>query len=176
MVNSGNDRMPESRTAAGKAEAPGPVNADPAAMKKPMHMRKRCCAIRCLCEICCPTNMRTSPSPAIAAMWQRHTPGLTWKWIEWVRTRSEIPIVVKGVLDPMDAELAVDHGAAAVVVSNHGARQLGSAIASIDALPDIVQAVGGKVPILLDGGVRRGTDVLKALALGATAIQIESVS
>lgn len=111
-------------------------------------------------------------SPAIAAMWQRHTPGLTWKWIEWVRTRSEIPIVVKGVLDPMDAELAVDHGAAAVVVSNHGARQLGSAIASIDALPDIVQAVGGKVPILLDGGVRRGTDVLKALALGATAIQI----
>lgn len=111
-------------------------------------------------------------SPAIAAMWQRHTPNLTWKWIEWVRSRSEIPIVVKGVLDPMDAELAVEHGAAAVVVSNHGARQLGSAIASIDALPDVVQAVGGKIPILMDGGVRRGTDVVKALALGATAVQI----
>ncbi len=111
-------------------------------------------------------------SPAVAAMWQRHTPNLTWKWLEWVRSRSEIPIVVKGVLDPMDAELAVEHGAAAVVVSNHGARQLDSVMASIDALPDVVQAIGGKIPILMDGGVRRGTDVVKALALGATAVQI----
>ena len=111
-------------------------------------------------------------SPAVAAMWQRHTPNLTWKWIDWVRSRSQIPIVIKGVLDPMDAELAVEHGAAAVVVSNHGARQLDSVMASIDALPDVVEAVGGKIPILLDGGVRRGTDVLKALALGATAVQI----
>ncbi|MBI1356829.1 MAG: alpha-hydroxy-acid oxidizing protein [Acidobacteria bacterium] len=111
-------------------------------------------------------------SPAIAAMWQRHTPNLTWEWMNWVRSRSKLPIVVKGVLDPMDAELAVENGAAAVVVSNHGARQLDSVMASIDALPDIVQAVGGKVPILLDGGVRRGTDVVKALALGATAVQI----
>ncbi|MCB1018336.1 MAG: alpha-hydroxy-acid oxidizing protein, partial [Acidobacteria bacterium] len=111
-------------------------------------------------------------NPAVAAMFRKHTPNLTWDWIEWVRQKSELPIVIKGVLDPEDAELAVNHGADAVVVSNHGARQLGSAIASIDALPDIAQAVGGKVPVLMDGGVRRGTDIVKALALGATAVQI----
>jgi isopentenyl diphosphate isomerase/L-lactate dehydrogenase-like FMN-dependent dehydrogenase len=66
----------------------------------------------------------------------------------------------------------VQHGAAAVIVSNHGARQLGSAMASIDALPDVVQAVSGKIPVMMDGGVRRGTDVLKALGLGATCVQI----
>jgi isopentenyl diphosphate isomerase/L-lactate dehydrogenase-like FMN-dependent dehydrogenase len=105
-------------------------------------------------------------------MWLPHTPNLTWDYIDWVRQASEIPLVIKGVLDPRDAELAAASGADAVVVSNHGARQLGSAMASIDALPDVVQAVGGKLTVLLDGGVRRGTDVVKALALGATAIQI----
>jgi isopentenyl diphosphate isomerase/L-lactate dehydrogenase-like FMN-dependent dehydrogenase len=111
-------------------------------------------------------------SPAVAAMWRKHTPNLTWEWIEWVRQRSELPIVIKGVLDPEDAKLAVDNGADAIVVSNHGARQLDSVVASIDALPDVVEAVGGKVPILMDGGVRRGTDIVKAIALGATAVQI----
>jgi isopentenyl diphosphate isomerase/L-lactate dehydrogenase-like FMN-dependent dehydrogenase len=111
-------------------------------------------------------------NPAVAAMWIRHTPNLTWEWIEWVRQRSELPIIVKGILDPRDAQLAADNGADAIVVSNHGARQLGSVIASIDALPDIAEAVGGKVPILMDGGVRRGTDIVKALALGAAAVQI----
>ncbi|MEZ5396218.1 MAG: alpha-hydroxy acid oxidase [Bryobacterales bacterium] len=111
-------------------------------------------------------------NPAVAAMFRKHTPNLTWDWIEWVRQKSELPIVIKGVLDPEDAELAVNHGADAIVVSNHGARQLGSVIASIDALPDIAQAVGGRAPILMDGGVRRGTDIVKALALGATAVQI----
>ena len=115
---------------------------------------------------------REPRNPAVAAMWLPHTPNLTWDYIDWVRQVSEIPVVVKGVLDPRDAELAVDRGADGVVVSNHGARQLGSAIASIDALPDCVQAVGGRIPVLMDGGVRRGTDVLKALALGATAVQI----
>ncbi len=111
-------------------------------------------------------------NPAVAAMWRKHTPNLTWEWIEWVRQRTELPIIIKGVLDPRDAELAVDRGADAIVVSNHGARQLGSAIASIDALPDVAQAVGGRVPILMDGGVRRGTDIVKAIALGAAAVQI----
>ncbi len=115
---------------------------------------------------------REPRNPAIAAMWVPHTPNLTWSYIDWVRQVSDIPVVVKGLLDPRDAELAVQNGGAAVVVSNHGARQLGSAIASIDALPDVVEAVGGKIPVLMDGGVRRGTDVLKALALGATAVQI----
>ena len=111
-------------------------------------------------------------NPAVAAMWRVHTPNLTWSWIEWVRQRSELPIVIKGVLDPEDAKLAVENGADAIVVSNHGARQLDSVVASIDALPDVAQAVGGKVPILMDGGVRRGTDIVKAIALGATAVQI----
>ena len=111
-------------------------------------------------------------NPAVAAMWRRHTPNLTWAWIEWVRQKSELPIIVKGILDPEDAQLAVDNGADAIVVSNHGARQLDSVVASIDALPDVAQAVGGKVPILMDGGIRRGTDIVKAIALGATAVQI----
>jgi len=111
-------------------------------------------------------------NPAVAAMWLPHTPNLKWDYIEWVRQVSEIPVVVKGILDPYDGEAAVQHGAAAVIVSNHGARQLGSAMASIDALPDVVQAVSGKIPVMMDGGIRRGTDVLKALGLGATCVQI----
>jgi len=80
--------------------------------------------------------------------------------------------VVKGVLHPDDARLAIEHGAAAVGVSNHGGRNLDTVPATIDALPPIVVAVAGRVPILFDGGVRRGVDVVKALALGATAVMI----
>lgn len=115
---------------------------------------------------------REPRNPAVAAMLLPHTPGMTWEYMGWIRQVSDIPVVVKGVLNPDDAVAAVEHGAAGVVVSNHGARQLGSVVASIDALPDCVQAVGGRVPVLMDGGIRRGTDVLKALALGASAVQI----
>jgi 4-hydroxymandelate oxidase len=79
---------------------------------------------------------------------------------------------VKGILHPDDARLAVEHGAAGIQVSNHGGRQLDAAIASVDALPDVVESVAGRVPVLLDGGVRRGTDILMALAIGATAVGI----
>ncbi|MGH2456763.1 MAG: alpha-hydroxy acid oxidase [Candidatus Limnocylindria bacterium] len=96
---------------------------------------------------------------------------LTWDDLEWLAGFGR-PVVVKGVLHPDDARLAVDHGAAAVEVSNHGGRQLDGAIASLDALPGVVRAVEGRVPVLLDGGVRRGTDALIALALGATAVGI----
>ncbi|HET6380352.1 MAG TPA: alpha-hydroxy acid oxidase [candidate division Zixibacteria bacterium] len=94
---------------------------------------------------------------------------LTWDDLAWVAGFGR-PVVVKGVLHPDDARLAVEHGAAAVAVSNHGGRQLDGAIASLDALPAVAEAVDGRVPVLLDGGVRRGTDVLIALALGATAV------
>ena len=97
-------------------------------------------------------------------------PTLTWRDLEWLRSVSELPLVVKGILTSEDALLAVAHGAAAVVVSNHGGRQLDGVQATLDALPEVVEAVGERVEVLLDGGVRRGTDVVKALALGARAV------
>ncbi len=95
---------------------------------------------------------------------------VTWEIIPWLHARSDLPIVVKGVMTAEDAALAVQYGAAAVVVSNHGGRQLDNALGTLDALPEVVSAVGGRIEVLLDGGVRRGTDVLKALALGARAV------
>src|SRR5439155_4023520 len=85
---------------------------------------------------------------------------------------SDLPLVLKGVLRADDARRAVDHGAAAIVVSNHGGRQLDTAVASLRALPEIAAAVGDKTLVLMDGGVRRGTDIVKALALGARAVML----
>jgi isopentenyl diphosphate isomerase/L-lactate dehydrogenase-like FMN-dependent dehydrogenase len=99
-------------------------------------------------------------------------PTLTWKDVEWLKSITTLPVLVKGVLRADDAVLAMEHGAAGIIVSNHGGRQLDTVCASIDALPRIAEAVNGRVPLLLDGGVRRGTDVLKALALGAQAALI----
>ncbi len=99
-------------------------------------------------------------------------PSLTWDAIGWLKSLTKLPIVIKGVLAPEDAERAIAAGADAIVVSNHGGRQLDGSLATIDALPDIAERVAGRVPLLLDGGVRRGTDVLKALALGARAVLI----
>jgi isopentenyl diphosphate isomerase/L-lactate dehydrogenase-like FMN-dependent dehydrogenase len=96
---------------------------------------------------------------------------LSWRDLEWLAGFG-LPVVVKGILTAEDAELACEHGAAAVVVSNHGGRQLDGVSASINALPEVVQAVEGRAEVLLDGGVRRGTDVLKALALGARSVLI----
>ncbi|XP_064626275.1 2-Hydroxyacid oxidase 1-like [Lineus longissimus] len=95
---------------------------------------------------------------------------LTWKDIDWLRSFSKLPIMAKGIMTAEDAELAVEHGVSAIFVSNHGGRQLDGCLATIDVLPEIVQAVKGRVEIYLDGGVRTGTDVLKAIALGAKAV------
>ena len=105
----------------------------------------------------------------IADMWDAN---LTWKDVDWLRSISPIPVIIKGILAPGDASLAIEHGAAAVIVSNHGGRQLDSAPASVTMLPAIVEAVAGRVEVLIDGGIRRGTDVLKALALGARAVLV----
>jgi isopentenyl diphosphate isomerase/L-lactate dehydrogenase-like FMN-dependent dehydrogenase len=94
---------------------------------------------------------------------------LSWEAVAWVRERWDGPLAIKGILRPDDARRAREHGASAVIVSNHGGRQLGSAAASIDALPAVVAAVGDELEVLLDSGVRRGADVVKALALGARA-------
>lgn len=95
-----------------------------------------------------------------------------WKDIAWLRSIVRIPIVLKGIIDPSDAERAVAEGVAGIAVSNHGGRQLDTAAATIDALPAVVDRLAGRIPVLVDGGVRRGTDVLKALARGASAVMI----
>jgi isopentenyl diphosphate isomerase/L-lactate dehydrogenase-like FMN-dependent dehydrogenase len=97
---------------------------------------------------------------------------LNWRDLEWLRSVSSLPLVVKGILTAEDAVLACKAGAEAVVVSNHGGRQLDGVAASIDALPEVVEAVGDRAEVLMDGGIRRGTDVLKALALGAQAVLV----
>lgn len=119
-----------------------------------------------------PTAGQKPRRPATAAMWEPHTPGMTWNYIGWLKSGAKIPVIVKGILNPEDAALAVQNGADAIVVSNHGGRQMDTVIATLDALPACVDAVGGKIPVLMDGGIRRGTDVVKALALGAKAVLI----
>jgi len=99
-------------------------------------------------------------------------PNITWDDIAWIREQAPLPILVKGILTAEDARLAVEAGADGVVVSNHGARQLDSVAATITVLPEIVEAVDGRIPVVLDGGVRRGTDVFKALAFGAAAVMV----
>jgi len=99
-------------------------------------------------------------------------PALSWKDIQWLKSITKLPIIVKGIMCPEDAELAVKHGADGIIVSNHGARQLDTCPSTIDVLYPISKAVRGRVPLIIDGGVRRGTDVLKALALGANAVMI----
>jgi lactate 2-monooxygenase len=99
-------------------------------------------------------------------------PSLSWDYLAFLRERTRLPILLKGVLSAEDAEAAVQHGMDGIVVSNHGGRQVDGAVATLDALPAVVEAVRGRVPVLLDSGVRSGADALRALALGATAVGI----
>jgi 4-hydroxymandelate oxidase len=97
---------------------------------------------------------------------------LSWSDVDELRATTRLPLLLKGIVHPDDAVLAVEHGAAGVIVSNHGGRQLDTVPATVELLPAVVRAVDGRVPVLVDGGVRRGTDVLKACALGATAVGV----
>jgi 4-hydroxymandelate oxidase len=101
---------------------------------------------------------------------QLFTPSLTWDDVGRFAEASGLPVILKGILTAEDARLACEHGAAALVVSNHGGRQLDGTLATIDALPEVVEAVDGRIEVLVDGGIRRGTDVVKALGLGARAV------
>ncbi|WP_251550537.1 lactate 2-monooxygenase [Neobacillus muris] len=99
-------------------------------------------------------------------------PALTWVDLEFIKQQTKLPILLKGILHPEDARLAVEHGADGIIVSNHGGRQVDGAIAAIDALPGVVDEVQGKIPVLMDSGIRRGSDIIKALCLGAKAVLV----
>ncbi len=124
-----------------------------------------------------PAAREQSPSPkttsAISSeITDNFEPAMTWRDLDWLASITTLPILLKGILHADDAARAVEWGARGIIVSNHGGRQLDSAVASLDALPAVAEAVSGRAEVLLDGGVRRGTDVLKALALGARAVMI----
>jgi 4-hydroxymandelate oxidase len=118
-------------------------------------------------------NLAPLEGPTLAAQMEAVVdPCVGWDAVAWLRSLTDRPIVLKGILTAEDARLAVDSGAAAIVVSNHGGRQLDGAVPSLEALPEIAEAVCGRCEIYVDGGVRRGIDVVKAIALGARAVWI----
>lgn len=124
-----------------------------------------------------PANMAEFPKAATGSGLAAYIaevidPTLSWKDVAWLREVTSLPLLIKGIVRADDAARAVEHGAAGVVVSNHGGRQLDTAPATIEALPRVAEAVGGRAAVLVDGGVRRGTDVVKAIALGASAVLV----
>jgi L-lactate dehydrogenase (cytochrome) len=119
-------------------------------------------------------NLRSRvPRAAVELFLETYSrPSISWADLAWLRERTSLPIILKGVLHPDDARQAVDSGVAGVVVSTHGGRQVDGSIGAAAALPGVVEAVNGRIPVLVDSGVRTGADVLKALALGASAVLI----
>lgn len=117
-------------------------------------------------------NLEVQPTEAEFSDFLRgyNDAGLTWDGLAWLRETARLPLVVKGIMTVADARLAVEHGVDGIVVSNHGGRQLDRAPATLDVLESITEAVAGRLEVYLDGGVRRGTDILMALALGARAV------
>jgi len=101
-----------------------------------------------------------------------HSPSMTWEFLDWLKQNTNMKIVLKGIMTHEDARIAVDRGADGIIISNHGGRQLESDLSTIECLEEVVKEVKGAIPVLIDGGVRRGTDIFKALALGATAVCI----
>lgn len=119
------------------------------------------------------THLRRAGASAVAQHSREQLdPAAGWHDLAWLREQTRLPVVLKGVLTAEDARRGVDHGAAAIIVSNHGGRQLDGAVASLGALPEVVDAVAGRCPVLVDGGIRSGSDILKALALGASAVLV----
>jgi lactate 2-monooxygenase len=166
----GADRSGEPLSGAGSAGTPRPTG-DP---KPPLNLRTIATALAQKANF--PGGVvRNFTSPLPRAAVQRFVatysrPNVTWDDLKFLRQHTKLPIVLKGVLHPADAQLALQHGVDGLIVSNHGGRQIDGEIASLDALPSVVEAVAGRVPVLFDSGIRGGSDVFKALALGATAV------
>jgi 4-hydroxymandelate oxidase len=110
--------------------------------------------------------------PAIAGMIWPFVTAMSWDVIDWLHGATKLPVVIKGIVTGEDADAAVKHGAQAIIVSNHGGRTLDGMIPTLYALPEVVTAVKGRVPVLMDGGIRRGSDIIKAMSLGANAVLI----
>jgi isopentenyl diphosphate isomerase/L-lactate dehydrogenase-like FMN-dependent dehydrogenase len=133
---------------------------------------------RSWCEIGVPKRdaegkLPKSKNPEVSGVYpERPFPTPTWESVQELRSLTKLPIVLKGILTAEDARLCVKNGVSGIIVSNHGARQLDQVGGTIEALPEVVEGVQGKIPVLIDGGIRRGTDILKALALGAKAVCI----
>ena len=120
-----------------------------------------------------PKPPEEDPRSAVMLMLSLFTnPRFTWAEVEWLKKTTKLPILLKGILSDKDAAAAIDHGADGIIVSNHGGRQVDGSIASLDALPKVCDAVKDRVPVLFDSGIRRGPDVLKAIALGAAAVLV----
>jgi 4-hydroxymandelate oxidase len=115
---------------------------------------------------------RTEGRSVLADQVQAFDASITWNDLEWLRARSPLPLVLKGIVTAEDTVLALEHGVEAIVVSNHGGRQLDNPIGTLDVLPEVVDAAAGRCPVLFDGGVRTGHDVVAALALGADAVLV----
>jgi isopentenyl diphosphate isomerase/L-lactate dehydrogenase-like FMN-dependent dehydrogenase len=115
-------------------------------------------------------ELRMGNYEGLGAFESINDPSMTWDMVAWLKNNSRLRVVLKGIVTAEDAELAVRHGADGVIVSNHGGRQLDSGLGTFACLAEVVAAIGGRMPVLIDGGFRRGTDVFKALALGADAI------
>jgi isopentenyl diphosphate isomerase/L-lactate dehydrogenase-like FMN-dependent dehydrogenase len=109
---------------------------------------------------------------ALKALEEGNNQCFSWKELDFIRQQTQLPLLIKGMTHPDDAIIAVEHGVDGIIVSNHGGRQLDGAIATLDALPSVCEAIHGSVPVLMDSGIRRGADILKAIALGATAVLI----
>lgn len=114
----------------------------------------------------------TSSESAVARYVDLYDKTITWKDLDWLRSKTKLPIIIKGVLHPDDAKLALDNGVDAIIVSNHGGRQLDNSVSTISILPKIVKVINNKIPILMDGGIRRGIDIFKALAMGADGVLV----
>jgi 4-hydroxymandelate oxidase len=138
------ERLLRNRTSAGQPAVPGPGGRRAAAPREPLPYRLQ----------------------------QQFSAHLTWAFLDEINQYAKVPVLLKGILTAEDAKLAVERGAAGIIVSNHGGRYLEYAPSTIEVLPEIVEAVGGKIPVLVDSGFRRGTDVLKALAIGAKAVLV----